>query len=326
MHVVSKILIGSLLVLFGSETLAQGKSASYGLIRCESRRGGENFCQADTDRGVRLSRELSRGACQAGNTYGFDREGIWVADGCSAEFEIGWHGGQSPTPGYGWGYDDDPDEGDTFVCESYNNQYEECEVGARGGVRLLQQWSRSPCIEGQTWGVERGTVWVDNGCRAEFQVQPYLGGGRPGSGHGQPGYGQPGYGQQPGYGNDLIRCESRDNRQVRCPANIGRGEVELVTQLSKSPCIEGNTYDYDQQSIWVSGGCRGDFRVVSYVQAQVVRCESKEQRRRECPVQGRSIRFSRQLSKTACIENQTWGINRFGVWVDRGCRAEFEVR
>lgn len=297
------------------------KSASYGLFRCESQRGQENFCQADTDRGVRLVREYSRGACKPGSTYGFDRNGVWVSNGCSADFEIGQGGGQSQNPGYGWGYEEQPDAGETFLCESYSNRYQECSVNAPGGVRLVQQWSRSPCVEGDTWGTTRNSVWVDRGCRAEFSVNTWNS-GRPG----QPGHGQPGHGQ-PGYGDVLVRCESRDNRQLRCPADVGRGEVELVTQLSRTQCVEGVNYGWDVGSIWVSSGCRGEFRVIAFVaQPSVVLCESRDNRRRNCPAQGRGARLVRQLSKSACVEGQSWGFDRSGIWVDRGCRAEFEVR
>lgn len=316
------LLLGIAALFTTADTFGQAdsKSASYGLIVCESTRGRDNFCQADTDRGVRLVRELSRGACQPGRTYGFDRNGVWVSNGCSAEFEIGRRNGQSPTPGYGWGYEPEPDVGERFLCESYSNRYQECAVRAPGGVRLVQQWSRSPCIEGESWGTNRNGVWVDRGCRAEFEVNTW-GGGRPGQGH-PPGYGQP------GYGNDgLIRCESRDNRQMRCPANIGRGDVELVTQLSRSQCLEGATYGWDAQSIWVSGGCRGDFRVIArHGPAGLVLCESRDNRRRSCPTPGRAAKLVRQLSRSACIEGQTWGFDRSGIWVDQGCRGEFEVR
>jgi hypothetical protein len=35
---------------------------------------------------------------------------------------------------------------------------------------LVRQRSGSPCIEGRTWGRDRSGVWVDRGCRADFEV------------------------------------------------------------------------------------------------------------------------------------------------------------
>jgi hypothetical protein len=36
-----------------------------------------------------LSRQLSDSACIQGKTWGWDRKGVWVSDGCRAEFILG---------------------------------------------------------------------------------------------------------------------------------------------------------------------------------------------------------------------------------------------
>jgi len=54
----------------------------------------------------------------------------------------------------------------------------------------------------------------------------------------------------------------------------------------------------------------------------VVRCESLRDRTQECGIDGRA-RLVRQLSGSPCIEGETWGQSRNGIWVTRGCRAEF---
>ena len=58
-------------------------------ITCESDRNRRRFCEADTDRGVRLVREFSDRSCVINSTWGYDRRGIWVDRGCRAEFEVG---------------------------------------------------------------------------------------------------------------------------------------------------------------------------------------------------------------------------------------------
>lgn len=40
---------------------------------------------------------------------------------------------------------------------------------------------------------------------------------------------------------------------------------------------------------------------------------------------GNEVRFVRQLGEGVCTQNRTWGYDANGVWVDQGCRAEFEV-
>ena len=55
-----------------------------------------------------------------------------------------------------------------------------------------------------------------------------------------------------------ITCESKNRREAICPTSTDRG-VRLVTQLSSEHCTEGETWGYDSQGIWVSGGCRARF-------------------------------------------------------------------
>lgn len=52
-------------------------------------------------------------------------------------------------------------------CESRKFKYRECDVDMRR-PRIVRQLSSSPCIAGDTWGFERGTIWVDKGCAAVF--------------------------------------------------------------------------------------------------------------------------------------------------------------
>jgi hypothetical protein len=39
----------------------------------------------------------------------------------------------------------------------------------------------------------------------------------------------------------------------------------------------------------------------------------------------RSVQIQRKLSDSPCIQGSTWGWDRQGIWVDRGCRADFLV-
>lgn len=63
-----------------------------------------------------------------------------------------------------------------ITCESHQSQTEACGTLAPGGsVRLVQQLSSTPCIEGQNWGTRTSpnhdSIWVSGGCRAVFDVQ-----------------------------------------------------------------------------------------------------------------------------------------------------------
>lgn len=55
-------------------------------------------------------------------------------------------------------------------CESINYEYNECRLDTRRGVTLeVDVHSRQHCRLERNWGVGRGFVWVDNGCRATFR-------------------------------------------------------------------------------------------------------------------------------------------------------------
>lgn len=57
-----------------------------------------------------------------------------------------------------------------------------------------------------------------------------------------------------------------------------------------------------------------------------VTCSSDDMRRHYCDADTRgSVRMVRQRSDAACRQDSTWGYDRRGIWVDRGCRADFEV-
>ena len=219
-----------------------------GIVRCESIDGRTRQCPADTYGGVRLVRQLSRGACIQGQNWGYGRNGIWVTGGCRGEFAIGY-GGDRYDDGYGNGYGDPQ----IIRCESNDGRSRGCPIDARGGVRLIRQLSRSPCIEGQTWGRDRHGLWVSQGCRAEFEV-----GYRGNSGYGW-GRDDDRYGYGSG-GPQTIRCESVDGRGRHCNAPTRRG-AQLVRQLSRSACIEGHSWGWDRQGVWVDRGCRGEFSV-----------------------------------------------------------------
>jgi len=60
-----------------------------------------------------------------------------------------------------------------ITCESHGGRTEACGAVAPGSsVQLIEQISSSPCIEGSTWGADRDSIWVSNGCRAMFDVRP----------------------------------------------------------------------------------------------------------------------------------------------------------
>lgn len=58
-------------------------------VRCESQLAGYNYCRGDTASGVRLVQQLDRHSCIQNDTWGYDANGVWVANGCRAVFALG---------------------------------------------------------------------------------------------------------------------------------------------------------------------------------------------------------------------------------------------
>ena len=127
------------------------------VIICEA---GEHRhrCDAFIPYGVIMQRQLSHRDCIRGETWGFDRDGIWVDHGCRAEF-------------YVEGEDRHEHHAERLVCESHHGQRELCEADTRFGVELTQQLSSAACIQRRTWGYNDRGIWVTDGCRAEFLIR-----------------------------------------------------------------------------------------------------------------------------------------------------------
>ncbi len=160
---------------------------------------------------------------------------------------------QAAKAGHPYGYDGYDGRGRIVTCESKDERPRHCRVDTRGGVRLVDQRSRAPCIRGRSWGVDRGGIWVDHGCRARFEV---------GGGYGRPGYGyEPGYGGGYGRGPVVVRCESRDDRPRFCAVDGRIRDVRIERQLSRSRCDYGYSWGFQRNGIWVENGCRADFVV-----------------------------------------------------------------
>lgn len=151
--------------------LAGSAQAQYGYEEsfiCESIKQRTSYCEIDARGGVELVDQLSRAACIEGQTWGYDRRGVWVSQGCRAEFIVHSprHRGGQYSGGHGYGHD----EVDTIVCESLGQRTTRCPVRIRRGAELINQISRADCIEDETWGYDRNGIWVAQGCRGEFAV------------------------------------------------------------------------------------------------------------------------------------------------------------
>ncbi len=240
----------------GPQYDSRGDRSDALLIRCESNRGQSQRCEIGSSiTEARLVQKRSGAPCIEGQTWGYERSFLWVSGGCRGEFMVrrgAYAGGGNSGSG---------DDGRVFRCESRDNRYQQCASESRSRARLVRQLSNAPCIEGRTWGSNRGGVWVDRGCRAEFSSGRGNGWGN-GWGNSDGNWGdRPGYGNDYGYGGgQTVRCESTGRRMHQCRADVRR-DVRLLRQLSDTRCVEGRNWGWDRRGIWVTDGCRAEFEI-----------------------------------------------------------------
>ncbi|HEX4278722.1 MAG TPA: DUF3011 domain-containing protein [Bryobacteraceae bacterium] len=122
----------------------------------------------------------------------------------------------------------------------------------------------------------------------------------------------------------------------------GRGRVQLVRDPRQNRGVavvriedsKGGREGYTFDLIWQGGGFdrggdRGDDRRDDRRDDRggaVLTCSSDDMHRHYCDADTRNgVRLVRQRSDAQCRQNYSWGYDRRGIWVDRGCRADFET-
>jgi hypothetical protein len=276
-------------------------STPGGHVVCESEFGNHRVCPADTRNGATLVRQLSTAACVEEVNWGSDPEKlqIWVDDGCRGEFALGRGPQRLATPKL---------DG-VIACGSRNGRRVSCAADTSAGVQIIRTLSDNSCRYGREWGFDSKAIWVTEGCRAEFAVRaakPYV---------------------------EIVTCASTTGERITCEADTRYG-VAVGRQFGSDECILDENWGFDGGVVWVAEGCSAQFALGGFrlaasavpATAKKLVCESVEGKRSQCAVAGlRGAGLVRQTSDAACVLNRTWGYGSDGIWVDRGCGAEFAV-
>ncbi|WP_372017716.1 DUF3011 domain-containing protein [Pseudoxanthomonas sp. 10H] len=204
-----------------------GSNWSGQTLICSSTDRRRRECRTPFNGRPALVENISGTRCVEGVNFGGGNGVMWVDQGCRGRFTEG-RGGWAGS-------------GQTIRCESQNNRERTCPTGFRGQAVLVRQLSGSACVEGRTWGQRGGSVWVSNGCRAEFSER------RGGGGWG---------GSNPGYS---VTCASDNNRRRSCAWDRRQGRPVVIENLSSTRCREGDNWGWDGNAVWVDRGCRARF-------------------------------------------------------------------
>lgn len=76
------------LIPLGAATTTPTAAGEQDLI-CAADGPDRRHCNADVSGGVALRRSTGTAECLLGRTWGYDEEGVWVAEGCGGEFVLG---------------------------------------------------------------------------------------------------------------------------------------------------------------------------------------------------------------------------------------------
>ncbi|KAK6190285.1 hypothetical protein SNE40_002191 [Patella caerulea] len=104
---------------------------------------------------------------------------------------------------------------------------------------VLKRKSRSTCTFGSSYGFHGNTVWVNNGCRADFRVcykATWV----------------------------LVICSSEHFRPAMCPIPTGGKRIvalDLYKKISRSACRLNQSFYLRGNAVRVVDGCRGLFKV-----------------------------------------------------------------
>lgn len=212
-------------------------------VICSSVKNRYVECRTPFNGRAVVTQQISKSRCQEGANWGQRQGMIWVNKGCRARFSE-TSGGGGWDNGYGGNNGNNGGTNNRVTCESTSNKFRECPTYFRGRPLLYQKFSKESCNEGPDWGYRTGSVWVRNGCRAEF-YDSY--GSNNGNGSGR------------GNNNYSVTCAGEGSNYKTCAWDPRYGTPRLIQQISRASCSAGRTWGYDNRGLWVSNGCRARF-------------------------------------------------------------------
>ncbi|MHC4710786.1 MAG: DUF3011 domain-containing protein, partial [Planctomycetota bacterium] len=182
--------------------------------------------------------------------------------------------------------DDAPAQPVIVTCASAagDPDTQRCDADTSTGVLLQRSVGSAECVLGRNWGYDNQGVWVSGGCSGEFLVagvpvqepsdsteapaaqsvdapaQPVIvtctsAAGDPDAQRCEADTDAP---AQP----VIVTCTSAagDPDAQRCEADTSTG-VLLQSSFGAAECVLGRNWGYDDQGVWVSEGCSGEFLV-----------------------------------------------------------------
>lgn len=125
-------------------------------------------------------------------------------------------------------------------------------------------------------------------------------------------------------------CGSNKYKLTYCATPTKIENVTVLSVHSNAACIQGRSWGFEEQSLWVDRGCSATFVITPKVDfvTQSLRCGSNQYKYNECPVPGYvyDARILAKHSNAPCEYGRGWGWKETVLWVHKGCAGEFLIR
>lgn len=210
------------------------------------------------------------------------------------------------------------------TCESKNGQFQTCPANTSGGVHLVTQLSSQGCWQNDTWGYDSNKIWVNNGCRAQFEVGPAKSSS---SGNG----GALAAAAVVGLAAAAVIANNDDHDHHHNNNNKNNRYDNDYDHYKNNRRYD---YDYDDDRRyrnyddpnWDYRNSRYGYNGYGGNPRNTFICESHGSKTTYCSMPHRGhVEIYRQMSSSRCTFSRTWGVEGKQVWVSDGCRAEFAV-
>jgi len=213
----------SLLPLLAAFVLMGASAFGQSVFTCSSDDMGQHACRVGPNQGIRFLRQRSQSACIEGQSYGIARDGVWVTNGCRADFQVlqngNYNDGQYNRQGT-WNdrrehdYDDD-------------RQYPQAR---------RHHHDDDDNVNGQYNGAYNRGGYVSSG-----QPIQYLG----------------------RYDDGKSTCSSQPGTgPIFCQSGGPFRDAYIVKQNGQNECVRGQNWDVGpNHGLWIADGCSGQWKI-----------------------------------------------------------------
>lgn len=250
----------------------------------------------------------------------------------------------------------------TLTCTSNDGSYHYCRAETQNQVRLVRQLPGPRCQPNYSWGFDYRGVWVDRGCRAQFEFGKDSSNSDTGSAiaagiigaiilgsvaASSSNHNDDGAAEHRDYYRDGYRLGQQDwdlNRPPYYLAYRNRFPREYENTFASGYDDGYNNrrnnsysrdYGYGNDSSWRNRTGTNDpnwgtinnpgHGVSGYgPQEKIITCSDDSGHGAHCnAITAGGVDLVHQRSGSPCQQDYSWGVDQSGIWVSHGCRADF---